>query len=54
MPYRLEKSDSKIMSDIEIDPNDTGILEPEFVSFSILFPYVIDGKPVYNTYGNKA
>lgn len=53
MPYRLEKSDSKIMSDIEIDPTDTGILEPEFVSFSILFPYVIDGKPVYNAYGNK-
>lgn len=54
MPYRLEKADYKMMSDIEIDPTDTGILEPEFVSFSILFPYVIDGKPVYNAYGNKA
>lgn len=54
MPYRIEKADSKMMSDIEIDPNDTGILEPEFVSFSILFPYTINNKPVYNAYGNKA
>ncbi len=54
MPYRMEKSDSKMMSDIEIDPNDTGVLEPEFILFSILFPYVINGKPVYNAYGNKA
>ncbi len=54
MPYRIEKSDMKTSSDIEIDPNDTGILEPEFVSFSILFPYVVNGKAVYNAYGNKA
>ena len=54
MPYRLESSKVKMDSDIEIDTNDTGVLEAEFTSFSILFPYIINDKPVYNTYGNKA
>lgn len=54
MPYRIDAAESKSDSDIEIDPNDTGVLEPEFVSFSILFPYIINNKPVYNAYGNKA
>lgn len=54
MPYKIDAAESRINSDIEIDPNDTGVLEPEFVSFSILFPYIINNKPVYNSYGNKA
>ncbi|MEI6425730.1 MAG: hypothetical protein WCO66_00075 [Candidatus Absconditabacteria bacterium] len=41
-------------SGITIDPNDTGDVNPQYVSFSILFPYVIDGKGVYNNYGNRA
>jgi len=54
MPYRVDAVSAKPMSDIEIDPNDTGVLEAEFVSFSIMFPYMIDNKPVYNSYWNKA
>lgn len=54
MPYRIDAVEEKTNSDIEIDPNDTGVLEPEFVSFSIMFPYLINGKSVYNSYGNKA
>lgn len=54
MPYRIDAVQEKAGSDIEIDPTDTGVLEPEFVSFSILFPYIVNGKPVYNAYGNKA
>ncbi len=54
IPYKIDAVSSKENSDIEIDRNDTGVVELEFTSFSIVFPYSINNKPVYNAYGNKA
>jgi len=47
-------SDAIDLSGIDIDPTDTGDVNPEYVSFSILFPYVLNGKAIYNNYGNRA
>jgi len=44
------------LSGVEIDPTDTGDInvEPEYTSFSILFPYSLNGTAIYNAYGNRA
>lgn len=44
------------LSWIEIDPNDTWdvSVNPQYVSFTILFPYSINGQRVYNNYGGRA
>jgi hypothetical protein len=45
---------SSAASDIEIDTNDTGgDLVPEYTSFSILYPYLINGQEVRDQYGNR-
>lgn len=45
---------SAAASDIEIDTNDTGgDLVPEYTSFSILYPYLINGQEVRDQYGNR-
>jgi hypothetical protein len=43
-----------VLSGIEIDPTDKGDLEQEYTSFSIMFPYLSNGKAIYNAYGNRA
>ena len=48
------RSDSVDLSGIVIDATDTGDVNPEYVSFSIMFPYVLNGKSIYNNYGNRA
>lgn len=52
MKSSISKSSS--IDGIEIDPTDTWEVQAEYVSFSIMFPYTINGKQVYNNYGNKA
>ena len=47
-------STSAVMDGIDIDPTDTGDINPEYISFSILFPYVLNGRAIYNNYGNRA
>ena len=42
------------LSGIEIDPTDTWDVNPQYVSFTILFPYDINGQRVYNNYGGRA
>jgi len=55
--YRTMKewaSDSISLSGIEIDPNDTADdIVPEYVSFSILYPYVISEQEVWEQYGSR-
>lgn len=51
MAYRETDTD---FSDIEIDPNDTGDVMPEYTSFSIMYPYIINGQEVREQYGNRA
>ena len=46
---------SSTLSDIEIDSNDTGTdVLPEYTSFSIVYPYLINGQEVREQYGNRA
>jgi hypothetical protein len=41
-------------SDIEIDTTDTGgEVVPEYTSFSIVYPYIINGQEVRDQYGNR-
>ncbi|MEI7919568.1 MAG: hypothetical protein WCH65_05205 [bacterium] len=48
-------SSSSSLSDIVIDPNDTGDdVVPEYTSFSIMYPYLINGQEVWEQYGNRA
>lgn len=43
------------VSDIEIDTTDTGgEVTPEYISFSIMYPYLINGQEVREQYGNRA
>jgi hypothetical protein len=45
---------SAVASDIEIDTDDTGgDIAPEYTSFSILYPYLINGQEVRDQYGNR-
>ena len=62
-PYFIKGTESSVqpaedlsLSGIEIDTNDTGNIDvvPEYTSFSILFPYTLNGTPIYNAYGSKA
>lgn len=56
-PYYAEISSSMKSSPVDgivIDPTDTWDVQPEYTSFSIMFPYIINGKQVYNNYGNRA
>lgn len=42
------------VTDIEIDPNDTADdILPEYTSFSIMYPYLINGQEVREQYGTK-
>jgi hypothetical protein len=42
------------VTNIEIDPNDTADdIVPEYTSFTIMYPYVINGQEVWDQYGNK-
>jgi len=50
-----ETTATSSFSDIEIDPNDTGDdIVPEYTSFSIMYPYLINGQEVWEQYGNRA
>lgn len=41
-------------NDIEIDTTDTGSdIVPEYISFSVMYPYIINGQEVRDQYGNK-
>lgn len=41
-------------NDIEIDTTDTdGEVAPEYISFSVMYPYMINGQEVRDQYGNK-
>lgn len=41
-------------SDIQIDTNDTGgEVTPEYMSFSIMYPYMINGQEVRDQFGNR-
>ena len=56
--YSMMKDSSRgteqSVSDIEIDTTDTGgEVTPEYTSFSIMYPYMINGQEVWDTYGNK-
>lgn len=57
-PYPLYKetmsSDNKDFSWIEIDNSNEETIEPQYTSFSIMYPYLIGWKEVYEQYGNKA
>jgi len=47
-------NDSNDLSDIEIDTNDAGAdIVPEYTSFSIMYPYVINGQEVREQYGSR-
>ncbi len=54
--YAMAKeTSSSLLSDIEIDPTDTGAdILPEYTSISILYPYLINGQEVRDQYGNRA
>jgi len=55
-PMMKDSSSSSAVSssDIEIDPNDTGAdIVPEYTSFSVLYPYLINGQEVRDQYGNR-
>jgi hypothetical protein len=53
-PMVRESSNASDMSDIEIDTNDTGAdIVPEYTSFSIMYPYMINGQEVRDQYGNR-
>jgi len=54
MYKELSSTTSSVMDGIDIDPTDTGDVNPEYVSFSIMFPYLLNGKSIYNNYGNRA
>lgn len=42
------------VTDIEIDPNDTGNdIVPEYTSFTIMYPYLINGQEVWEQYGSR-
>ncbi|MFA5747983.1 MAG: hypothetical protein WC872_02605 [Candidatus Absconditabacterales bacterium] len=50
----IQSSDASDISGIEIDNSDPQTIEPEYTSFSILYPYVLNGQEIYEQYGNKA
>lgn len=62
MPYYdmragvANQSDAVDYSDITIvsDPSSNEVIEKEYYSFSIVFPYLVNGKPIYNQYGGPA
>ena len=43
-----------VFSGIEVDTSDPQDVSPEYTSFSIMYPYVINGQEVYEQYGNRA
>lgn len=47
-------SESDYFSWINIDPSDTWNVEIEYTDFTIIFPYLINWKKVYNQYGSLA
>ena len=48
------KTTAQNISDIEIDIDDTGgEVSPEYISFSIMYPYTINGQEVRDQYGNR-
>lgn len=58
-PYPLYKesmpsSDWNVFSWIEIDNSNEENIEPQYTSFSIMYPYLLNGKEIYEQYGNKA
>lgn len=57
-PYYAEMGSSTAkwspIDGIEIDSTDKENIEPEYISFSIMFPYIVGGKQVYNNYWSPA
>lgn len=56
-PYPIMKewmSDSEYFSGINIDTSDTWDVEIEYTDFTIIYPYLINWKRVYNQYGGFA
>lgn len=55
--YPLLKETSAVrddVTDIEIDPNDVWTdVVPEYTSFTIMYPYLINGQEVWEQYGSK-
>ena len=56
--YPLMKADgtssSMNLSGIEIDDSNTEDIYPEYTSFSIMYPYMINGQEIWEQYGNRA
>lgn len=52
--YNESSKEDVAYTDIIIDETDVDTLEIEYRSFSILFPYVINKKPVYNSHWGRA
>ena len=52
MAYREQNTD--VFSGIEVDTGDVQEVSPEYTSFSIMYPYVINGQDVYEQYGTRA
>jgi len=56
--YPLMKADnlssSATLPGIEIDEDDVEDIYPEYTSYSIMYPYVINGQEVWEQYGNRA
>lgn len=58
-PYPLYKetrnsSDVNVFSWIEIDTWNEENIEPQYTSFSIMYPYLLNWKEIYEQYGNRA
>jgi len=56
--YPLMKADSSSSSvtlpGIEIDEDDVEDVYPEYTSYSIMYPYIINGQEIWEQYGNRA
>lgn len=58
-PYPLYKEatparDSNVFDGIEIDESNQENIEPQYISFSIMYPYLLNWKEIYEQYGNRA
>ena len=57
MPYPMEKGNATDGNGLGIeieDDNTDDTVQPEYTSFSILYPYTLNGNKIYNQYGNPA
>ncbi|MEI6774150.1 MAG: hypothetical protein WCL18_05105 [bacterium] len=50
MSYR---EDTTTLSGIEIDDSDTEDILPQYTSFTIMYPYLINGQEIWESYGTR-